>query len=351
MSFGFSVGDFVAVAKLVKDISSSLQDVGGAKDEYQELLRELRCLEKALQQLDKLHSTGSSSTNLDSIKYAALSCQYPLEQFFQKIQKFDKSLGIRAKTGVIKSVADKVRWGLGQKEEVRKIQSYLNVHIGTINILLAEHGLEKLNLVSDRADFQFLNVLESLNTIRGVIGDLTGRLTAQTAVFKTTQAMLAQLFRLINGEFRTSWRSFGEMAAKVCVVTQQSYTVLLEIKSSLAGPDTSLTYFQAPFVVEDALGRKFPVPSEYDFDLLDAIIKQKFKTGPGSLQVRGGNYEYFKTKDSSAVLSKMSCLLPGTAITMAVIILSSIMTDEVCPIAKCRSSQTTEFPGGGRIWY
>jgi hypothetical protein len=40
MSFGFSVGDFIAVGKLINDISSCLQDAGGAKAEYQELMHE-----------------------------------------------------------------------------------------------------------------------------------------------------------------------------------------------------------------------------------------------------------------------------------------------------------------------
>ena len=104
-------------------------------------------------------------------------------------------------------------------------------------------------------------------------------------------------------------------------------------------------------VVEDALGYKIPVPSEYDFDLLDAVVKQKFNTGPGSLDVRAGNYEYFRTKNSSDVLSRTSRLLPGMAITMAIIVVRPTLIDETCPMPKCGSTQTAESPGGGRTWY
>jgi hypothetical protein len=38
MSFGFSIGDFIAVGKLIVNIVDSLHD---AKPEYQELIREL----------------------------------------------------------------------------------------------------------------------------------------------------------------------------------------------------------------------------------------------------------------------------------------------------------------------
>jgi hypothetical protein len=125
---------------------------------------------------------------------------------------------------------------------------------------------------------------------------------------------------------------------------------MLDIKSSLAGPDTRWSFFQAPLAVEDALGYKFPVPSEYDFDLLDAIIKQKFKTGPGSLDVQVGNYEYFKTKNSNHVLSNTTRFLPGTAITMAIIVTQPTLTDETCPMPGCGSNQTLKPLGGGRTW-
>lgn len=127
--------------------------------------------------------------------------------------------------------------------------------------------------------------------------------------------------------------------------------MVLEIKDSLAGPDTRWTYFQAPFLVEDALGFKFPVPSEYDFELLDAVVKHKFTDGPGAFEVEAGNYEYFKTKNSNDVLLPTSRLLPGTAITMTILVARSTRTDEFCPMPNCFSNQTTEAPGGGRIWF
>lgn len=93
------------------------------------------------------------------------------------------------------------------------------------------------------------------------------------------------------------------------------------------------------------------MPSEYDFDLLDAIIQHKFETEPGRLEVKAGKYEYFKTKNSSDVLSRSSLLLPGTAITMAIILIRPILTNETCPMLGCNSIQTTEALGGGRTWY
>ena len=127
--------------------------------------------------------------------------------------------------------------------------------------------------------------------------------------------------------------------------------MLVEIKTSLAGPDIRWTFFQAPFLVEDTFGQKFPVPSEYDFDLLDAVVKHKFSSGPGSAEVHDGNYEYFKTKDSNASISGKSRLFPGMAITMAVIVPRPGSVSDTCPVSGCSSLSLTEMPSGGKTWY
>lgn len=113
-----------------------------------------------------------------------------------------------------------------------------------------------------------------------------------------------------------------------------------------------MTWFQAPLNIEDALGRKYQICSvNFTFKMLDAAIKARFSTGPGSIEVRIGNYEYFKTKNSYEVLSDKSPLLPGTEITMAVIVVLQTSTSEACPMPKCGSANTSECSGGGRTWY
>jgi hypothetical protein len=115
-------------------------------------------------------------------------------------------------------------------------------------------------------------------------------------------------------------------------------------------PDTRWTYFQAPFVVEDALGFKFPVPSEYDYSMLDNIIRHRFQEGAGSTEVVLGNYEFCKTNLRSAAITATSRLVPGTAITMSIIIPTFQFIDKACPMPKCPSFQATNYSGGGYVW-
>jgi len=215
MSFGFSVGDFITVAKIIADISSFLAESGGSKSEYQELLRELESLQHALIHLDKLQLGDSSSTNIDSIKYAALSCRRPLEHFLCKIKEYDKSLGVWGKDGRLKAVGNKLKWAYGQKDEIRKLQSYLNIHVGTINILLAEHGLEMMNLASEKVEVDHMHIRERLEDTRSIVGWIKDSVLTQAQAVNVTNSMLSKLFDMVTGEFRTSWTSLEDMVAKV----------------------------------------------------------------------------------------------------------------------------------------
>jgi len=141
------------------------------------------------------------------------------------------------------------------------------------------------------------------------------------------------------------------MLEKFSVSTQQIYCVVLEIKGSLAMADPRWTFFQAPLVVEDALGFKFPVPSEYDYELLNAIIQHRFLEGPGSLEVKAGNYELLNIKDRKQVLSTTTRTLPGSTIMMAILVSKPVLTHDICPMRRCRSKEIIQAPGGGRIWW
>jgi ElaB/YqjD/DUF883 family membrane-anchored ribosome-binding protein len=215
MSFGFSVGDFIAVGSLIADIISNLREAGGSKSEYQEILRELEGLQHALSYLDKLQSSDACSTSIDSIKYAALSCRRPLEQFLDKIKKYDNALGVWSKAGTIRSAADKLKWAYTQKDEIRKLQTYLNVLVGTVNILLAEHGLERVDIASEKSERDHLQVRDRLEDTRKVIERINSNAQAQTQAVAVANSMLGKLFQMVSGEIMASLKSLAGMVSKV----------------------------------------------------------------------------------------------------------------------------------------
>lgn len=124
--------------------------------------------------------------------------------------------------------------------------------------------------------------------------------------------------------------------------------MLLDIKGSVV--DVRWTWFQAPLQVEDTLGNKFPVPSEYDFSLLQDIIRHRFQDGGQvSALVRQGDYELSYARDSRQILTDDSRLRPGSQIIMAVIAVAAVDNGS-CPMPSCGSTETEAVPGGGYRW-
>ena len=213
MSFGFSVGDFIAAGKLIADITSCLKEVGGSKSEYHNVVLELECLHKTLVHLDRLQSRQGNSPTADSIKYAALSCRRPLEEFLAKLQPYEASLGARATGSAWKAPIDKVRFRLGGSDEIRRIQSYLSVHVGTINILLAEHGLETIDIVQEKTEAEQLAIRERLETTKGVLTQVQDSIAKQSTAIHNSTALLETLYKLVSGNIHTSCRKLEDMVA------------------------------------------------------------------------------------------------------------------------------------------
>lgn len=136
------------------------------------------------------------------------------------------------------------------------------------------------------------------------------------------------------------------------VSTQQIYTIVLELKASRLGINTSFTYLQAPIRVEDALGRVFHFPSECSIEALIAEIKARFKDCPGKTKVMAGDFELFNAKNTDQVLtaSGHNILLPGMSINMAIVLKKEFPEGDKCPMPQCASRTFVEAVGGGRIW-
>jgi hypothetical protein len=395
MSFAFtfgSVGDIIAVAQLVAQVISALSESEGSAMEYQLLVAELHSLQKALNHLDKLSTrSGCDIKTLESIKFAAAACQRPLAAFHQKIQKYNKYLGgvavdpndssndgapsraestgrdkhmfsLKKKVG---SAARKIQWEFAMKSEVQKLQNYLNLHVDTINTLLAVHGIETMALDSAARQDSHNKLKELIDVTQKSLDRVSGNLDAQAAMVRSTSNIVEKLLGVVT-EWNAPWKIIGDMVSKIwwvllerspyallltcySISTQQIYGVLLEVKGSIV--DIRWTYFQAPMQVEDALGYKFPVPSEYEFSLLQNIIYHRFQDdGQVAVMVQRGGYELSYANNSHQTLSSGVRLRPGSQVIMAVILEKEVVNQRACPMPRCKSMEATAVSGGGYRW-
>ncbi|TEY81030.1 hypothetical protein BOTCAL_0035g00230 [Botryotinia calthae] len=346
MSFGFSIGDFIAVGEVIVTLIEGLRETGGSKSDYQELVRELQSLEKALKHVEKVSTSKGSNIGLDGVKCAALLCRYPLEEL---------SLGSRAPRG-IKTAGRKIQWAFMKKDEVQKLLGYLSIHTDSINMMLLTLGLEAFDLADKKAEENHLSLMNLTEDARVDILDtkISDSFMDQSLLASSNQSMLTSLSSVINGEVVLPLKSLGDIATQNFTSTQQMLLMASEIRGMLSSIDTRFTYFQAPVKVEDALGRGFPIPSEYSFDDLRATIHSRFKEGPGHYQVSSVHYDILNGKNRKQVISAGSCerreFLPGSTLTMA-IILDDVLThgEGLCPMPRCGSRTSSPVIGGATM--
>jgi hypothetical protein len=188
MSFGFSLGDFLAATQLITNIIGSLRSSGGSSSEFQELIRELVLLQRALTDIEHLSGPPSQLPCINAIKCAALNCHYVLDEFAEKFRKYEKSLGggmgglqscgvgnnfgsadnsakasswatvgascgkslRKVKTTSLVKAGEKLndgvrkaKWELFMKEDVRDLRAYLVSHVGSLNLRMVTQGLYK----------------------------------------------------------------------------------------------------------------------------------------------------------------------------------------------------------------
>ena len=142
MSFGFSVGDFIAVGKLIIQISSALHESAGASAEYQSLLLRLDSLMETLKLADR-SIRGSqllplSATN--AIMKHLEQCSAHLRKFNTVIEKHRKSLSKGGSGNRFKDSWRKIGWSLFTKEEIKEIDDALEGDVNFISMILAMCG-------------------------------------------------------------------------------------------------------------------------------------------------------------------------------------------------------------------
>ncbi|KAH8194682.1 hypothetical protein TruAng_011151 [Truncatella angustata] len=164
MSFGFGVGDFLAVIKLANEVR---KDFAGAPDQFQQITAEIRNLAIVLQDVDIFlieHDVTEAQKN--NLRHIRESC---------RLESRNGSLGERAKRGW-----KRVKW---EPDEVRDLRSRITSNITVLNSFTVSHTRDGVAKLVERKDQQehrdILNWLTSVD-IAAQQSDFIGRRQAGT---------------------------------------------------------------------------------------------------------------------------------------------------------------------------
>lgn len=124
MSFGFSIGDFLAGASLAYKLSQSLSSATGSEKDYKDLIAELHVVHKVLLQVEDLRvSNQLAQATLNSRLFITNSATEAMEAFVHSIEPYRTSLSGSGSGNVAKDAWKKGKWALQMPVQVTPFSS------------------------------------------------------------------------------------------------------------------------------------------------------------------------------------------------------------------------------------
>jgi hypothetical protein len=146
VGFGFSVGDFIAAIELVTTVIDALQASGTARDEYRELVSQLRSLETALLRVKRLDGEEQYDEVI-ALRQAASQCQRTIEEFWTKASKQHPGLRGCGSRSRLKDGWMRVKWAVCKREDVVRFKADLVGHTESIQMILSVIQMQVLMIV------------------------------------------------------------------------------------------------------------------------------------------------------------------------------------------------------------
>lgn len=139
ITFG-SVGDILAVAGLVKDLITTLNDSRGSAAEYRQIVQSLQNLHMLLLNLDDLaklcNDRGNSVAESFTARLQAEQCRQYVASFSDKIKKYNHSLREGGSRNAFRDAYWKLHYRITHKECVEEFRHEVQLQIGLITALI-----------------------------------------------------------------------------------------------------------------------------------------------------------------------------------------------------------------------
>jgi hypothetical protein len=138
MSFGFSVGDFLAGANLAYRLIRSLSETRGASMEYQEVICELGYIQQTFLHVEHMNSSNIfSRATINAISHIMNTSIDVMARFLEKTEKYRQSLSNNGGQSLVADSWRKIGWSLFKKDELADLRNTLQTGLTAVNILIS----------------------------------------------------------------------------------------------------------------------------------------------------------------------------------------------------------------------
>ena len=144
MSFGYAVGDVIAILNLFERVALEVRNYRDAPQHFQQLGAELQLLQRTLQRLLQIEPSGEDEIQqLEQIRAIAIHCHQPLQAFINKMRPSEKSLGHARSSTTLSTIGRRLHWSLITKNDVDELRKVMMSEMIAINMLL---GMQQLSV-------------------------------------------------------------------------------------------------------------------------------------------------------------------------------------------------------------
>ena len=140
ITFG-SVGDIISLCGIIQKLVKALDETRGSAQDYRDLIEELRTLETATKEIERL-----SSENLTILEFGPLfetagrgatQCRQEMESFLGSIEKYRKHLGGNSSQNTLKTSFARARWEIAERDDVARFRAHISAHSRSMSLLLS----------------------------------------------------------------------------------------------------------------------------------------------------------------------------------------------------------------------
>lgn len=137
MSFGYAVGDVIAVLGLFERIAIELRNYKDAPAHFQQLSLEIDLLHRTLQHVLRLEpKTDSERETIEKVRAIVVHCLHPLQALVDKLRSKEASLGHFRTTRSLASIGTRLHWSMVAQKDVDEIRKTILSEMVAINMLL-----------------------------------------------------------------------------------------------------------------------------------------------------------------------------------------------------------------------
>ncbi|KAM6524579.1 hypothetical protein FALCPG4_010188 [Fusarium falciforme] len=172
MSFGYAIGDVIAVLGLIERVAVELRNYKDAPSHFQQLRVELDLVHSTLQHVLLLEpESDEECQTLDQIRAIVVHCSQPVQAMADKMRSKEGSLGHFRTTRSLSSIGTRLHWSMVAQSDVDAFRKTIMSEMAAINILLSVQQLTRVKQLASQSrcigTSQALAVERHANAIAG----------------------------------------------------------------------------------------------------------------------------------------------------------------------------------------